>query len=466
MLQSNYFDEILNLINEGILLSDRNGIQLYVNKTYEEFTGVSRESMIGKTAMQMREQGFFDVILNPEVVRTQKTASRVQTLRNGLKVMLNAHPIFDEKGDVALVVTFVRDVTILSNLEQKAQTQQELLRTFQEMHSAEALEQFATPVIINSDSMQSFFSRLTNAAKSDATILLLGETGTGKDVFARKAYVNSLRSGSIFIKVDCSSIPENLIETELFGYMPGTFSGASSKGKIGLIEAASLGTLFLDEIGELPLQMQSRLLRVLQDKEIVRVGAVQPTKVDVRFIVATNKDLQKEVEAGNFRSDLYYRLNVCVFTIPPLRSRKDDILPLARAFLTRYGKRYKRSVSFSPEAERALREYTWPGNVRELENLMHRLVVGSDKYILEPDDMPFIGHDLKKEAPEDKQQATVTLMRGSSLKDMMAKHEAALLRAAVKRCSSMAELCCLLKIDRTTVTRKLHRYGIGMAGKK
>ena len=459
-----YFDEILNLLKEGVIITDRFGNHRYVNRTYEEFSEVDRAMMLGKTAAQMHDQGYFDVILNPEVVRTGKPATRVQTLKNGRKVVLNAYPVFDKAGDVALVTTFIRDVTSLTNLRQQLESQQELLSAFQKLHSSGAGERLQPSIVMNSGSMHAFFAKLVMAADSEATILLRGETGTGKDIFARKAAAYSPRSDKIFIKLDCSSIPENLIETELFGYMPGTFSGASAKGKIGLIEAANSGTVFLDEIGELPVQMQSRLLRVLQDREIVRVGAVSPTPVDVRFIVATNKNLEDEVAAGRFRNDLYYRLTVSVFHIPPLRERKEDIVPMALSFLEKYANKYHRTLSLSSEAKHFLENYAWPGNVRQLENLIHGLAVSKDRRSVVPEDLGCLiaENGAARAFTEVRKRPAQT----RSLKEAMDEYEEKLLREEMVACASMAELCHRLGIDRTTVIRKLRKHGIPNSLKK
>lgn len=462
MRMEKYFDPVLSLLDEGVLITDRHGNQVYVNKTYEELTGVGRESMVGKTARELQEAGFFDVILNPEVVHTGKPITRIQTLRDGRKVVLNANPVFDADGKVDMVVTFMRDITAITRIREQLSAQQELLKTFQNLQGKQEQTRFGAPVVMNSSVMQTFFTKLLMAADSGVTVLLMGETGTGKDIFARKLFMCSPRAEKPFIKADCSSIPENLIETELFGYTPGSFSGASPKGKIGLIEAASGGTLFLDEIGELPMQMQSRLLRVLQDREIVRVGSVEARHVDVRFIVATNKDLENEVQKGKFRSDLYYRLNVSVFKIPPLRERREDIVPLAHAFLGFYCERYRRTLTLTSAAEKALECHSWPGNVRELENMMQGLVVSHDKRTLDVKDLPLprLWRAEHSRHSIEENDIPADMLERRSLKEIMSTFEERVLRQSVRCFKSMAELCARLKIDRTTAFRKMRRYGI------
>ena len=238
----------------------------------------------------MKGQGFFDVILNPEVIRTGQVTTNVQHTAGGRKLILEGYPIIDEQGNVAYCLTFIRDVTTLSELRAQLTAQRELLETFQKL-SSDASELPCYPRVVHSTAMRALYADMDAIAGTDATVLLLGETGVGKDILAHAIHNASSRAKRAFIKVDCGSIPENLIETELFGYEAGTFSGANKNGKAGLIEAAAGGTLFLDEIGDLPMLMQTRLLRVLQDGEIMRVGATCAKKMDVRFIAATNKEL-------------------------------------------------------------------------------------------------------------------------------------------------------------------------------
>ncbi|MPM64531.1 Regulatory protein AtoC [bioreactor metagenome] len=296
--------------------------------------------------------------------------------------------------------------------------------------------------------MVALLKSLEKLAKTDATVLLLGETGVGKDIFARKIHENSLRVNKPFFKVDCAAIPENLVESELFGYEAGAFSGANSKGKPGCFEMADKGTLFLDEVGELPLIMQAKLLRVLQDQEIMRVGSTKPKKVDLRVIAATNRNLEGAVKEGTFRSDLFYRLRVAVITIPPLRQRNDDILPLADYFLHKFNGKYRKKMSLSDEAKLAFQNYTWPGNIRELENLIQSLVVTRDKDIIDISDLPnnMIGVKVSAE--------------NKTLSEIISDVERDLLQKALATHGSVANIAKLYKVDRTTIFRKLKKYSL------
>ncbi|WP_291332472.1 sigma 54-interacting transcriptional regulator [Desulfovibrio sp.] len=447
-----YVEQLCDTFRDAICVTDREGIVTLVNKRHAELTGIAREKMMGSRIQDMVQNGIFDVVLNPRIVETGQKVSSVQNLYNGRTLLLDGHPVKDSTGKVAYVVTVIRDITALTELREEITAQRELLETFQNL-SSEGASGNQYPRVVQSPVMQRLYAEASAIAETDATVLLLGETGVGKDVVARHIHRNSLRADAPFIKVDCGSIPENLIETELFGYVPGSFSGASKHGKAGLVEAASTGTLFLDEIGELPMTMQSRLLRVLQDWEVLRVGATVPKKVDVRVVAATNKELEREVAKGTFRSDLYYRLKVAVLNIPPLRSRRVDILPLAQSFLTFYGKKYRKSVNLSEEAKQVLQNHTWPGNVRELENLVQGLVVTCKHGLVGIRDLAGIRPLPPCESGEG--QYALPSIEGRSLKSIMKEVETAVIEKGMQRYGSISELSRHFQMDRSTIFRKV-----------
>jgi len=449
---ADYVEQLCDTFRDALCVTNHEGIVVLVNDRHAELTGIPRETILGKRAQDMVRSGVFDIVLNPRVVETGEKVSSVQNLFNGRTLLLDGNPIKDASGRVVYVVTVIRDVTVLTELREEASAQKELLETFQAL-STEGVTNNQYPRVVQSKAMQRLYAEATAIAETDATVLLLGETGVGKDVVARQIHHKSKRAEAPFIKVDCGSIPENLIETELFGYVAGSFSGASRNGKAGLVEAASSGTLFLDEIGELPMTMQSRLLRVLQDWEVLRVGATTPRKVDVRVIAATNKELEREVARGTFRSDLYYRLKVAVLTIAPLRTRKADILPLAQSFLTYYGRKYRKKISFSEEAEQLLRDHSWPGNVRELENMVQGLVVTCKRSRIEAQDLAGIRPCPQADAAD----AGIALppFEGRSLKDIMKEVEAALIQKGLAQYGSISELARHFQMDRSTIFRKV-----------
>jgi len=333
--------KILNLLHDGIYVSDSSGMTLLVNEPYERLTGISAADVMGKSVFDLKKEGVFSSIVNPDVVKTAQTVTYVQEVK-GRKVVLHGHPVLDEKGRVELVVTFVRDITVFSRLKEEIASQKSLVDYYQKQVSTLNPEDVFLDdgVVAASSSSKKILKSLESMAPTDVTILILGETGVGKDVLAKRIHRHSLRANAQFLKIDCSAIPETLVESELFGYVSGAFSGARSKGKKGFFERADGGTLFLDEVGELSLPMQTKLLRAIHDQEVIRVGSTTVTKVDVRIIAATNQNLEEKVAKGTFRSDLFYRLKVVVIRIPPLRERKDDILPLLMVFLHRFNKKY------------------------------------------------------------------------------------------------------------------------------
>jgi len=446
---------ILDVLSDGIYVTDAKGKTLAVNRMYEQLTGLKRKEIMGKFVTDLRKQGNFDVVLNPDIVSTGQKKSSVQMTKEGRRVILNGYPVFDDSGKVALVVTFVRDITLLCQLQDQIANQQEVIDKFHEVQNRDKKMMKNATVIFESQEMVELVSVLDKVAKTDATVLLLGETGVGKDVFSRLIHGRSLRHNEPFFKVDCSTIPESLIESELFGYESGAFSGANTKGKPGLFEMADKGTLFLDEIGELPLLMQSKLLRALQDQELMRVGSTKVRKFNVRFIAATNRDLEEEVKNGRFRSDLFYRLRVAVLQIPPLRERRRDILPLVELFTEKYNAKYRKEVSFTNEVYKAFQNYKWPGNVREMDNFIQSLIVTRDKEILDVLDLPHymledaICRDRLCRSDENK-----------TLDELMCDYEKNLLKNALEVYGSVAKVAKQLKVDRTTIFRKAKKYSL------
>lgn len=452
MLQ-NHLDQLLDVFSDGVCVTDAQGTVLFVNAVHEELTGVPHDSMVGHNVLEFLGKGVFDVVLNPEVLRTGKTVTKVQKLANGRRLVLEGHPIFDREKHVVFCVTIMRDESRLQELRGQVSFQKELLDVFSKLSNSpkEIIQQM--PEIVQSPAMARLRSKISVIARSDAPVLILGETGVGKDVLARRIHRESNRADRPFIKVDCGSISPQLIETELFGYVGGTFSGANKNGKVGLIEAASTGTLFLDEIGELPLAMQTRLLRFLQDGEILRVGATTPKRLDVRIIAVTNRNLEKAVAEGEFRSDLYYRLKIAVLTVPPLRERRDDILPMAQFFLDFYAHKYGRKLEFSPEAERLMQNYDWPGNVRELKNMVQGLTVLCSDEVIQASQLPFAS-SMPGYVEGDDGNAVISF-DGRSYKEIMKDMESMVLRAAMHRFGNIATVAKELGVDRSTIFRKV-----------
>jgi len=470
-----HLDKIFDLISDGLYISDRHGRTLKVNSMYERLSGLKKENLLGRNVKHLVDEGFFDTILNPKIVKTRKPATSLQIGKKGKRLVLNGYPILDDNDNVILVVTFVRDITLMTQLREQIRFQRKLVEKYRTGIQYISEEQDYTKTLITrSPAIQDIIGKIENFADTDATVLLLGETGTGKDVFARRIHKMSSRSNMPFIKVDCPTIPESLLESELFGYAPGAFSGARANGKLGFFEMADKGTLFLDEIGELPLPMQAKLLRVLQDREIVRIGSTKIRKVDVRVVSATNRDLDQEVRQGRFRRDLFYRLRVAEITIPPLRDRPEDIGPLAQHFLKRYSIRYKRDLAFKEDTLHVLQKYSWPGNIRELENLVQSLVISRQTGVIRISDLPsnlvgFYSDSCQEPADTDAAKPSEMLSKyldlnslsreleegERGLKAIVKDIEAQILRAAVKKYGSHTEVAKRFKINRSTLFRKL-----------
>lgn len=439
--------QILDVFQEGIVISDSNGIILVSNARYSEVSAISGNEIVGRPAIQLVEKGFFDVVLNPEIVRSGRSALRVQQVSNGRRLILDGHPVLGENGEVRLVVTFIRDAACLGGASVQVAAQRALLESL----VPASPKQRAVEYGFQSASMRQLHDVTHAVADTDAAVLLLGETGVGKGVLARRIHAASQRAGKPFVIVDCGSIPESLMEAELFGYAPGTFSGGQRAGRRGLLEAANTGTVFLDEVGELLLSLQTRLLRVLQDREVKRLGESQARPVDVRILAATHRDLELLMSQGGFRRDLYYRLKVAVLEIPPLRKRRVDIVPLARHFLHYYCCKYGRQMRLSAEVERVLLAHRWPGNVRELENLMHSISVRHRDALVRIQDL----WPEKGVEDEDWRNVSPAGVGELSYKEALESFEYQLLNQAMQKYGSLTLAARHLCMDRSTLFRKL-----------
>lgn len=370
-------------------------------------------------------------------------------------------PVFDENGGLFRVVTAVRDITELSALKaQLAESEQMRERYFKELELLRA-KPSSHSLITKNPEMNTKIEMAFHVAKVDSTVLILGESGVGKELIAEMIHRASSRGKGPFIKINCGAIPANLLESEFFGYEPGAFTGASKEGKPGLFELAQGGTLFLDEVGELPLDLQVKVLRALQGREITRIGGKKSITLDVRYLAATNRDLEDMVKNKLFREDLYYRLNVVPLVLPPLRRRKEDIVPLVNEFVKRFNQRYGLQKWISPQAIQVLILYDWPGNVRELENTVERLVVTSheDEITLE---------NLNEIAPSIAFTRSYPLGEGEvfSLEGHLALEEKRLLEEAYRKAGSTRKAALLLGISQSAIVKKMGKYGIKGGGRK
>lgn len=350
------------------------------------------------------------------------------------------------------VVTNVRDITELSNL----QRQLELLNLkYENELTFYGMNDKLDGIVYQSKAMRNVIQRVFKVAKADSTVLITGESGVGKEVIANLIHNLSERKEGPFIRVNCAALPESLIESELFGYEKGAFTGAKQNGKPGLFELANGGTLFLDEIAEMPMNLQVKLLRALQEQEIIRVGGTKPVKLNIRLITATNRNIKELIEKEQFREDLYYRINVIPLEIPPLRKRRDDIPFLINHYLQYFNKKYNVTKTFSISALNQLTAYDWPGNVRELVNLVERLVVMSESDKILPCDLP----DPVFQKGNGKNPVVENFMN-ISLKEALEGLEMNLIKDALERYQSTRKAARYLGINQSTIVRKASKYNL------
>lgn len=386
--QSSLLSLILDNVDVGVMVYSAAGDILFVNTTMINWRNIPRQEYLKMNVHDFRD--VLDVCVFDLALQEKKRVSRLQYYQDFRKTggptrvrVVTATPIFDSFGGVECVVVMLQDVEDFENRRAA------LLASHQIMPKAPIPpREEKIGIVAKSPEICSLLSVLGNIAPLDSTVLLYGESGSGKEVFANYIHEHSSRAGKPLITVNCAAFPENLIEAELFGYEKGSFTGASRDGKIGLVEAADGGTLFLDEVNSLPLSVQGKVLRVIEEKSILRVGAVQPKTVDFRLIAATNRDLHTMVQQGAFREDLYYRLHVIPLTIPPVRSRREDIVPLCLHFLEYFCKKYDLKKSFSDRVLDEVQQYDWPGNVREIRNFVERMVVMTPPGTIEIENIP------------------------------------------------------------------------------
>ena len=426
----------------GIYITNGHAYTIGINKDYENITKLCSEQVLGHHMKELEENGVLDRSATLLTLKYKKEITIEQKiLCTGKKVLVTSSPVFNEEGNIVLVASvvspwfnrraFIAPITVGNDFSSAVEG-----------------------VIGNSEAMQEVLLRATRAAAVDSTVLISGESGVGKEVVARVIHQLSNRKSKPFITVDLATIPEELFESELFGYRGGAFTGTLRFGKSGLVQAAAGGTLFLDEISEIPINVQVKLLRLIQEKEVLSVGSVSRENVNVRFIAATNRDIWALVKSGHFREDLYYRLNVIPIYVPPLRKRKEDICDLAKYFLMILCKRYKVRKYFTPSALKSLMNYNWPGNIREIQNLVERLVVLTPQVKI---DEKSICEELETTSLTVDAEAAAGYQYG--LKRAMDEFEMNLVRSALKQHGdNLGEAAKSLKIHRTTLLRKLHRY--------
>lgn len=384
---NNEMNAIIDSSFDGLYITDGQGMTLRINKAIKRMTGLGEEDLLNKSMNELVEKGILSRSASLLVLEQKVPVTTTLTTVTGTMLLVSATPVFDQQGNIFRIVTSVRDISELNMLKQRVEQLEGLKDHFEfQMNTLKA--RLSGNLIYKNKEMENIVYQALKVAEVDSTVLISGESGGGKEIIGELIQRNSNRRNGPFVKLNCAAIPDNLLESELFGYDPGAFTGAKKEGKPGLFELAHGGTLLLDEIGDIPLHLQVKLLRALQQREIMRVGGTKPIKIDVRIIAITNKDLEDMVSKGEFREDLFYRLNVVPIYIPPLRERREDIPPLIQHFLKQHNQRYNMKKIISPEAIESLMLYNWPGNIRQLENVIERLIVTTSTEIIDQSQLP------------------------------------------------------------------------------
>jgi len=449
------FASVIESSYDGIYITDGEANTIIVNNSYEQITGLKRSDLLGRNMRKLVEAGVVNASGTLLAIERGEPVTLEQKFNTGRWATITSVPHFDETGCVTMVVTNVRDVTEIHNLRRRLTRQEE--RNQQYLSEIEVIRR---QIIGNDDlvavdeNMLRSILLVQKVVSTDAIVLILGETGVGKEVVATYIHQNSNRANNNLIKVNCGAIPQHLVESELFGYEKGAFTGANREGKAGLFEAADKGTIFLDEVGDLPLDMQVKLLRVVQDKEIQRVGAVKPRKIDVRIVAATNRNLERMVEERTFRADLYYRLSVFPITIPPLRERLMDILPLAEVILKEFNRKYGACKEFTPASQLLMQSYDWPGNVRELRNVIERAAILAAGTAISPFDLAIPHTDMLKNGLNTLPDNPV------DLKKILENIESDYIHQAYNKHKNIRRAAKSLSMDAATYVRKRKKYEV------
>lgn len=452
--QQYLYNEMLNKLKDGIYITDELGTTTFVNDAFLNLSGLTRDQIIGKTVYDLRK---YDILPNSccaKVIETRGPVSTINHYYKGQRCLVSGSPIFDENGNLVKTIAVIRDVTELDVLMKSITKEKNLfIKSDYDISTKEVHD----PVeIINNTRMKNIYKKAKKLANVDSTILLLGETGVGKDFIATYIHSISKQSKGKFIKINCGAVPEHLLESEFFGYEEGAFTGAQKGGKKGLFEEANGGILYLDEIGDMPYTLQVKLLSALNDRMFYRIGGTSPIEFNARIITATNHDLKQLVEEKKFRADLYYRLNVVTFLIPPLRNRKEDIIPLATQFLEYYNNKYGKNSYFTPSCLENFLIYEWPGNIRELKNIIERLVLMTDKASIDTD----LFNEHLMTADDNRSLSDLFLSDHKTLKERTEEYEKEIIESTLAVSRNMREASSRLGIDISTLVRKKQKYGL------
>lgn len=448
---------------DGITVMDPSGRIIWYNKAYLRISGLDPHLLDTLTVDEVMEKGFVKLAVSKEAIIHKKTVTKLNQYPTGIEALVTSTPVMDELENLLFVISNIRDLTELNRLKRQLDQTNSLTESYrQTLKEMQVPSMDGKQIIYRSHTMEKIVSLVQKVAAIDTPVLILGESGVGKDVLANYIhFISDRHDKGPFVKVNCAAIPENLLESELFGYEPGAFTGAARQGKAGLFEVADNGTLFLDEIGEMPLSLQVKLLGVLQDMKIQRLGGTKSIPIDVRIIAATNANLEELIQTKRFRKDLFFRINVLPVHVPPLRERLEDIFVLLMHFLQVFNQKHGREKAFSPRVMDQLLAYPWPGNVRELRNVVERLVILSDDDIIHEALLPpnIYQHKPAKLSPASENMGVASDLE-LSLKEMLNEYEKTLLASYLSTHRPMKLCAEKLQIDLSTLVRKKKKFGL------
>ena len=438
------YDEFMELIDElfdEVLIYDNNYKIVYINKACERHYGMTKEEMINHSFFDYADK-YWDSSILPYVYKTKKAARQHQETKLGAHILTIAVPVFDDDGEIKYVVMSVRDFI-----------EDDMSQNIFDIQKGEGINKFkgSSEIVYSSSQMEEVLNLSRTIADIESPCLITGESGVGKSLIGKYIYENSNRKDGPFVHINCAAINKELLESELYGYVKGSFTGARKEGKNGLVKEADGGILFLDEITEIPYKIQAKLLQFIQDKTFYPVGSTKPERVDVKIIAATNKDIKKIVDNGGFREDLYYRINVFEIFIPPLRERKEDILLLCNYYLNKYNKKYSKMHRFSKEVKDIFTNYYWRGNIRELSHIIERLVVVNKDVEIKPWHLPKHFYEIFSIPTGDKE------IEGN-FDELVSNYEREIVLKAYEEASSTRKLASKLGITQTRAVKLCRKY--------
>ena len=459
-----FYEDVFDNMPDALYVLDDKGNMIYVNYAMIKKFDIPRDELLRYNVFDMYDDGLIDYVISKNVYEQKKEVVMCQKIFNShgkeLMQMVSQMPILNDKGDIQYIIGVMRDMEELIGYYYDALNKYQTVKDIGSKRSDDN-----KLLVYNSPQMSDLIRILNNVAPTDANILVQGESGTGKEVLAEYIHQMSERRDKEMVRINCAAFPETLLESELFGYEKGSFTGALGSGKKGLIETADGSTLFLDEINSLPLALQGKILRTIETKMVQRIGSDRPKKIDFRLIAATNEDLSECIKKKTFRADLYYRLNVIPAIIPPLRDRPSDIEPLIEYFLNKYCKKYGKEKTFGPEAMNVLKNYSWPGNVRELKNFVERIVLISSSSVYCNKSIPpqmLNGQLLSPSSSGNGGNSGCQFDIRMSLEENLNAFEKQIIESVVQQYGSGKSAAEVLRVNQSTISRKMAKYNISI----